>query len=195
MISVKWTKILRSCAQRMRNTKTKPSLFSCKFPDPERHVPRVQGTEERVSASIRPHWKAPREHRGKCGGRAWQPRGQLTGGLWEVPPAFACRGSRTPPRSSACRLIRHGGANLAEGTQGAPRKMRRQGAATPGPTHRVSVGCAPSLRLPRQSHTSPLRYFPPAPMPSAARDRKMIRNDPAPKFVQTAIHSLIQTRR
>ena len=90
---------------------------------------------------------------------------------------------------------RHGGANSAEGTQGAPRKMRRQGAATPGPTHRVSVGCAPSLRLPRQSHTSPLRYFPPAPMPSAARDRKMIRNDPAPKFVQTAIHSLIQTRR
>jgi hypothetical protein len=31
----------------------------------------------------------------------------------------------------------------------------RQGAATPGPTHRMSVGYAPSLRLPRQSHTAP----------------------------------------
>ena len=83
--------------------------------------------------------KAPREHRGKCGGRARQPRGPLTGCLWDVPPASACRGSRTPPRSGAFRLL-------------------------------------------------------PCQAPSA-RDRKMIRNDPAPKFVQTAIHSLIQTRR
>jgi hypothetical protein len=55
---------------------------------------------------------------------------------------------------------RHGGANLAEGTHGALRKMRRQGAATPGPTHRVSVGCAPSLRLPGQPRTAPLRRLP-----------------------------------
>ena len=83
--------------------------------------------------------KAPREHRGKCSGRARQPRGPLTGCLWDVPPASACRGSRTPPRSGAFRLL-------------------------------------------------------PCQAPSA-RDRKMIRNDPAPKFVQTAIHSLIQMRR
>ena len=83
--------------------------------------------------------KAPREHRGKCSGRARQPRGPLTGCLWDVPPASACRGSRTPPRSGAFRLL-------------------------------------------------------PCQAPSA-RDRKMIRNDPAPKFVQTALHSLIQTRR
>jgi hypothetical protein len=114
--------------------------------------------------------KAPREHCGKCGGRARQPRGQLTGCLWELPPAFACRGSHAPPRSGACRLTaRHGGANSAQGTQGAPRKMQRQGAATPGSTHRVSVGCAPSLRLPRQPHTAPLRRLPPAPLPSALR--------------------------
>jgi len=114
--------------------------------------------------------KAPREHRGKCGGRARQPRGQLTGCLWELPPAFACRGSHAPPRSGACRLTaRHGGANSAQGTQGAPRKMQRQGAATPGSTHRVSVGCAPSLRLPRQPQTAPLRRLPPAPLPSALR--------------------------
>ena len=56
---------------------------------------------------------------------------------------------------------RHGGAREAEGTQGAPRKMRRQGAATPGATHRVSVGCAPSLRLPRQPSTTPLKRLPP----------------------------------
>ena len=49
----------------------------------------------------------------------------------------------------------------AEGTQGAPRKMRRQGAATPGATHRVSVGVAPSIRLPRQPRTAPLRRLPP----------------------------------
>jgi hypothetical protein len=103
--------------------------------------------------------KAPREHCGKCGGRARQPRGPLTGCLWELPPAFACRGSHAPPRSGACRLTaRHGGANSAQGTQGAPRKMRRQGAATPGSTHRVSVGCAPSLH-----------------------------NGPAPKFVQSQV--------
>jgi hypothetical protein len=106
--------------------------------------------------------KAPREHCGKCGGRARQPRGQLTGCLWELPPAFACRGSHAPPRSGACRLTaRHGGANSAQGTQGAPRKMRRQGAATPGATHRMSVGCAPSIRLPRQPRTAPLRRLPP----------------------------------
>ena len=49
--------------------------------------------------------KAPREHRGKCCGRVQQPRVQLTESLWEVPPAFAYRGSRAPPRSSACRLL------------------------------------------------------------------------------------------
>jgi hypothetical protein len=49
--------------------------------------------------------KAPREHRGKCSGRAQQPRGPLTGCLWDVPPASACRGSRTPPRSGACHLL------------------------------------------------------------------------------------------
>jgi hypothetical protein len=43
--------------------------------------------------------------------------------------------------------------------------MRRQGAATPGPTHRMSAGCVPSLRLPRQSHTAPLRRLQPAPLP------------------------------
>ena len=47
--------------------------------------------------------------------------------------------------------------------------MQLQGAATPGSTHRVSVGCAPSLRLPRQPHTAPLRRLPPAPLPSALR--------------------------
>ena len=52
-------------------------------------------------------------------------------------------------------------ARLAEGTQGAPRKMRRQGAATPEATHRVSVGVAPSIRLPRQPRTAPLRRLPP----------------------------------
>jgi hypothetical protein len=53
--------------------------------------------------------KAPREHRGKCGGRARQPRGPLTGCLWEVgggvPTTFACICSCTPPRSSAFRLL------------------------------------------------------------------------------------------
>ena len=49
--------------------------------------------------------KAPREHRGKCSGRARQPRGPLTGCLWDVPPASACRGSRKPPRSGACHLL------------------------------------------------------------------------------------------
>ena len=49
----------------------------------------------------------------------------------------------------------------AEGTQGAPRKMRRQGAATPEATHRVSVGGAPSVCLPRQPHTAPLKRLPP----------------------------------
>ena len=39
--------------------------------------------------------------------------------------------------------------------------MRRQGAATPGATHRVSVGVAPSIRLPRQPRTAPLRRLPP----------------------------------
>jgi hypothetical protein len=74
-------------------------------------------------------------------------------------------GSRAPPLSSACRLTaRHGGADSAEGTQGAPWKIRRQGAATASATHRVSVGCAPSLRLPRQSHTAPLNRLPPAPL-------------------------------
>ena len=34
--------------------------------------------------------------------------------------------------------------------------MPRQGAATPGPTYRVSVGGVPSLRLPRQPHSAPL---------------------------------------
>jgi hypothetical protein len=122
--------------------------------------------------------KAPREHCRKCGGRARQPRGQLTGCLWELPPAFACRGSHAPPRSGACRLTaRHGGANSAQGTQGAPRKMQRQGAATPGSTHRVSVGCAPSLRLPRQPHTAPLRRLPPAPLPSALRLKNNNNND------------------
>jgi hypothetical protein len=101
--------------------------------------------------------EGPREHRGKCGGRARQPRGQLTGCLWELPPSFSCRGSHAPPRSGACRLTaRHGGANSAQGTQGAPLKMQRQGAATPGSTHRVSVECPPILRLPRQPHTAPL---------------------------------------
>jgi hypothetical protein len=89
-----------------------------------------------------------------------------------VPPASACRGSRTPPRSNACRLTnRHGGAREAEGTQGAPRKMRRQGAATPGATHRVSVGGAPSLRLPRQPHTALLKRLPP-PLALAAPSRQ-----------------------
>ncbi len=46
----------------------------------------------RASDRTGPRRKAPREHRGKCCGRAQQPRGQLTGCLWELPPAFA-RGS------------------------------------------------------------------------------------------------------
>jgi hypothetical protein len=142
--------------------------------------------------------KAPREHRGKCGGRARQPRRQLTGCLWELPPAFACRGSHAPPRSGACRLTaRHGGANSAQGTQGAPRKMQRQGAATPGSTHRVSVGCAPSLRLPRQPQTAPLRRLPPAPLPIALRLKNNIvniflggksREFAFPKIVQRIVH-------
>ena len=135
-----------------------------------------------VQLQARARWaEGPREHRGKCGGRARQPRGQLTGYLWELPPAFACRGSHAPPRSGACRLTaRHGGANSAQGTQGAPRKMQRQGAATPGSTHRVSVGCAPSLRLPRQPHTAPLRRLPPAPLRSALRrksDNKLVQQN------------------
>ena len=52
--------------------------------------------------------------------------------------------------------------------------MQRQGAATPGSTHRVSVGCAPSLRLPRQPHTAPLRRLPPAPLPSALRRKSVM---------------------
>ena len=39
--------------------------------------------------------------------------------------------------------------------------MRRQGAATPGATHRVSVRVALSIRLPRQPRTAPLRRLPP----------------------------------
>ena len=54
-----------------------------------------------------------------------------------------------------------GESTLGGRTQGAPRKMRRQGAATPGATHRVSVGVAPSIRLPRQPRTAPLRRLPP----------------------------------
>ena len=54
-----------------------------------------------------------------------------------------------------------GGSTFGGRTQGAPRKMRRQGAATPGATHRVSVGVAPSIRLPRQPRTAPLRRLPP----------------------------------
>ena len=48
--------------------------------------------------------KENRENRGKCGGRARQPRRQLTEieCLWHLPPAFACRCSRTPP--VACSL-------------------------------------------------------------------------------------------
>jgi hypothetical protein len=38
--------------------------------------------------------------------------------------------------------------------------MRRQGAATPGAAHRVYVGCAPSLLLPRQPRTAPLKRLP-----------------------------------
>ena len=45
--------------------------------------------------------------------------------------------------------------------------MRRQGAATPGAPHRVSVGGAPSLCLPRLPRTAPLRRLPPAPPPCA----------------------------
>ena len=37
--------------------------------------------------------------------------------------------------------------------------------SSPGSTHRVSVGCAPSLRLPRQPQTAPIRRLPPAPLP------------------------------
>ncbi len=59
--------------------------------------------------------------------------------------------------------------------EGGPRKMRWQGVATPGPTHRVSVGVAHSLRLPLQSHTDPLRRLPPAPLPRALlRGRQMM---------------------
>jgi hypothetical protein len=106
--------------------------------------------------------KAPREYRGKCGDRARQPRGPLNGCLDELRPTSACSGSRTPPRSSACRLTaRHRGAREEEGTQGAPRKMRQQGAATPEPAHRVSMGVLTSLRLPLQSHTAPLKRLPP----------------------------------
>jgi hypothetical protein len=36
-------------------------------------------------------------------------------------------------------------------------RFSAQGAATPGSTHLVSVGCAPSLRLQRRPHTAPLR--------------------------------------
>ena len=68
--------------------------------------------------------------------------------------------SRAP--TAAANLGREHQTALGSGgrTQGAPRKMRRQGAATPGPTHRVSVGCAPSLRLPGQPRTAPLRRLP-----------------------------------
>ena len=61
--------------------------------------------------------KAPREHRGKCSSRARQPRGPLTGCLWDVPPASACRGSRKPPRSCAGHLL-HPGANCNIGSGG-----------------------------------------------------------------------------
>jgi hypothetical protein len=121
-----------------------------------------------ASPPTAPGTGAPREHCEKCGGRVRQPRGHLTGCLWEVPPASACRGRRSLPRSGACRLrARHGVASEADCTQGALRKMRRQGAATPGASHRVSVGGAPSLCLPRPPHTAPLRRLPPAPPPCA----------------------------
>ena len=69
-----------------------------------------------MSAPVRR--KAPREHRGKCGRRTRQPRGQLTGCLWDVPLASSCRCSSTQPRSSACCLAaRHGGTNSVEGTR------------------------------------------------------------------------------
>jgi hypothetical protein len=39
--------------------------------------------------------------------------------------------------------------------------MQQQGAATPVAAHRVYVGVAPSLRLPRQPHAAPLKRLPP----------------------------------
>ena len=99
------------------------------------------------------------------------PGGNSQGVCGRCPQRSLAAAAAHRPAQALAASPRHGRANSAEGTQGAPRKMRRQGAATPGPTHRVSVGCAPSLRLPRQSHTAPLRRFPPAPLPSALRPR------------------------
>ena len=63
----------------------------------------------------------------------------------------AAAAAHAPPCSSACGLAtRHGAANSTEGTTGAPQKMRRQDAATPGPTNQVFVGDVHGLRLPHK---------------------------------------------
>jgi hypothetical protein len=65
-------------------------------------------------------------------------------------PSLRLPQPRVPP-ASACRLAtRHGAANSTESTTGAPQKMRRQDAATPGPTNQVFVGDAHGLRLPHK---------------------------------------------
>ena len=105
--------------------------------------------------------------------RKQRPGGQPTPGPTHQMPHRGAPSLRCPPvlRSAAPGAAppparRHDGA-WDGSTQGALRKMRRQGVATPGAPHRVSVGGAPSLCLPRPPHTAPLRRLPPAPPPCA----------------------------
>jgi len=65
------------------------------------------------------------EHCGKCGGRARQPRGPLTGCLWDVPPASACRVSRAPPLRRLPLLSARWTAAGACLTRGAPAASKR----------------------------------------------------------------------
>ena len=69
--------------------------------------------------------KAHMEHCGKCGGRARQPRGPLTGCLWDVPPASACRVSRAPPLRRLPLLSARWTAAGACLTRGAPAASKR----------------------------------------------------------------------
>ena len=82
--------------------------------------------------------KAPREHRGKCGRRTRQPRGQLTGCLWDVPLASSCRCSSTQPRSSACCLAARHAAPIQWKAPGSTAENAAAGRGNPG-AHSLGV--------------------------------------------------------
>jgi len=67
-------------------------IVSCQMPDlTMRGHEHTKSCKAPLAAEAPVGRKARREHRGKCGGRARQPRGHhFTGFLWEVLPAFCC---------------------------------------------------------------------------------------------------------